>query len=73
MGGEGGGQGQKKNSHGGKANWGEGAWGKKITVRMDPSPSLLGSSVNDFECFSLIDRSLGQSTNVVHLKLVQCK
>ena len=73
VGGEGGRQEQKKNSHGGKANWGEGAWGKKITVRMDPSPSLLGSSVNDFECFSLIDRSLGQSTNVVHLKLVQCK
>ena len=24
---------------------------KKITVQMDPSPSLLGSSVNDFECF----------------------
>ena len=68
-----GGRSKKKNSHGGKANWGEGAWGKKITVRMDPSLSLLGSSVNDFECFSLIDRSLGQSTNVVHLKLVQCK
>ena len=29
----------------------EGGRGKKITVRMDPSPSLLGSSVNDFECF----------------------
>ena len=24
---------------------------KKNTVQMDPSPSLLGSSVNDFECF----------------------
>ena len=23
----------------------------KITVRKDPPPSLLGSSVNDFECF----------------------
>ena len=125
----------------------ERALGAKIfTVRMDPTPSLLSSSVNDFECFgrkqkliaifdfqfsifrlppkteklshatdcnivgkakcssvskiwyfcicvvkaflkakkslyntavymtkSLIDRSLGQSTNVVHLKLVQCK
>ena len=27
------------------------ALGAKITVRMDPSPSLLGGSVNDFECF----------------------
>ena len=25
--------------------------GAKNTMRMDPSPSLLGSSVNDFECF----------------------
>ena len=47
--------------------------GERALGAMDPSPSLLGSSVNDFECFSLIDRSLGQSTNVVHLKLVQCK
>ena len=59
MGGEGGGQGQKKktktkqkkNSHGGKGIWGEGARGKKITLRIDPSPSLLVSSVNYFECF----------------------
>ena len=35
--------------------WGRGskgrALGARITVRMDPSPTLLGSSVNDFECF----------------------
>ena len=39
----------KKNlsAHGGKWIWGEGARDKKITVRMDTSPSLLGSSVND--------------------------
>ena len=30
--------------------WGEGAGGK-INVRMEPSPSLLGSSVNNLECF----------------------
>ena len=41
----------KKNSHGGKGIWGEGARGKKITMRIDPSPSLLVSSVNYFECF----------------------
>ena len=29
----------------------ERALGTKITLRMDPSPSLWGSSVNDFECF----------------------
>ena len=62
MGGEGGGQGQKKqnktkqnkNSHGGKGIWGDGerALGaKKITMRIDPSPSLLVSSVNYFERF----------------------
>ena len=35
---------------GGGPAWGEGAGGK-INVRMDPSPSLLGSSVNNLECF----------------------
>ena len=29
----------------------ERALGAKITVRMDPSPTLLGSSVHYFECF----------------------
>ena len=55
MGEERGGQGQKKR----KKNRMEGrgstkrALGAKIfTVRMDPTPSLLSSSVNDFECFS---------------------
>ena len=55
MGGERRGQGQKKKE---KKNRMEGrrsrerALGAKIfTVRMDPTPSLLSSSVNDFECF----------------------
>ena len=30
---------------------GERALGAKVIVRMDPSPFLLGSSVDDFECF----------------------
>ena len=42
---------KKKNSHGGKGIWGEGARGKKINVRIDPSLSFLGSSVNDLKCF----------------------
>ena len=29
----------------------ERALGAKITLRMDPSPTLLGSSVHYFECF----------------------
>ena len=43
--------------------WGRGskgrALGARITVRMDPSPTLLGSSVNDFECF-------GRETKIVN-------
>ena len=55
MGGERRGQGQKKKE---KKNRMEGrrsrdrALGAKIfSLRMDPTPSLLSSSVNDFECF----------------------
>ena len=59
MGGEGGGQWQKKKIR----MWGRGskgrALGARITVRMDPSPTLLGSSVNDFECF-------GRETKIVN-------
>ena len=50
MGGEGGGRG-KNNLHGRKGIWGGGVRGKQITVRMDPSPSFLGSSVNDLQYF----------------------
>ena len=34
----------------GRERGGGGNGQKKITVQMDPSPSLLDSSVNDFEC-----------------------
>ena len=44
-------RGKKKNSHGGKGIWVEGVRDKKITTWMDPSPSLLGSSVDDLQCF----------------------
>ena len=61
MGGEGGGQGQKKKKK--IRMWGRGSKGRtlgaRITVRMDPSPTLLGSSVNDFECF-------GRETKIVN-------
>ena len=39
------------------AFFGRGTGAKKITVQMDTSPSLLGSYVNDFECF-------GQKTKI---------
>ena len=62
MGGEGGGQGQKKKKKkirvGGRGSKGR-TLEARITVRMDPSPTLLGSSVNDFECF-------GRETKIVN-------
>ena len=50
VGGEGRGAGAKKIRMWGRGSKGK-ALGTRITVRMDPSPTLLGSSVNDFECF----------------------
>ena len=41
----------EKCSVGEEGRGGRGTGAKKITVQMDTSPSLLGSYVNDFECF----------------------